>query len=311
MEQSRANKISEVLKNVSTLGKNLRIPGAGPSRGIPEAKNAIGVPVQGSGFVRILMYFVAGILLIGIILLGVDQFITPIFQRTPGSPGYIPIPGTDLSQVFWEDNTQVSNIIIGSVPPVAAGQVAPLSVTVLEAQSTYSLTVDIFIDDEYPQILPNGETLRVFFRMGTKTQTGAVTTITPCLDMSLSNTKNTIYITSFDNTGQQESMYIDNVPIHTPFRIGITVSPYIMESYLNGQLINTKRIIHIPKPPASGDIILAPSNIKHTGSSVPLSAGIKVLKVRAFGYAASASEMKGRMSDLTSANKFNPPDILL
>jgi len=305
MEQSRANKISEVLKNVSTLGRNLRIPGAGPSRGVPEAKNAIGVPVQGSGFVRILMYFIAGILLIGIILLGVDQFITPIFQRTPGSPGYIPIPGTDLSQVFWKDYTQVSNITIGSVPPVAAGQVAPLSVTVLEAQTTYSLTVDVFINDEYPQILPSGEKFRIFFLMGQ-----SVTT--PSLQMYLNNTKNTVYITSFDKDGNEGSVTIDNVPIHTPFRIGITVSPYIMESYLNGLLVNTKRITHAPKAPASGDKIFAPSNIKSADSPpIVLSAGIKVLKVRAFGYAASASEMRGRMSDLTSANKFKTPDILL
>jgi hypothetical protein len=304
MEQSRANKISEVLKNVSTLGKNLRIPGAGPSRGIPEAKNAIGVPVQGSGFVRILMYFIAGILLIGIILLGVDQWITPIFQRTPGSPGYIPIPGTDLSQVFWKDLTQVSNITIGSVPPVAAGQVAPLSVTVLEAQTTYSLTVDVFINDEYPQVLPEGETLRIFFRIGTAASSS--------LEMRLDNNKNTVYITSFDNNGNEGSVTIDNVPIHSPFRIGVTVSPYIMESYLNGLLVNTKRMTHHPKAPASGDKIFALSNIKSRGDTpILLSRGIQVLNVRAFGYPVSASEMKGRMSDLTSANKFKTPDILL
>ena len=59
MEQSRANKISQVLKNVSTLGKQIRVPGA--SLVVPEASNAIGVPVEGTGFVRILMYIIAGI----------------------------------------------------------------------------------------------------------------------------------------------------------------------------------------------------------------------------------------------------------
>jgi len=304
MEQSRANKISEVLKNVSTLGRNLRIPGVGPSRGVTEAKNAIGVPVEGSGFIRIIMYFIAGILLIGIILLGVDQWVTPIFQRTPGSPGYIPIPGTDLSQVFWKDHTQVANITIGSVPPVAAGQPVPLSVTVLEAQTTYSLTVDVFINDEYPQILPADESFRVFFLMGQSVTTRS-------LQMALNNTTNMVHITAFDKDGLKESVSIDNVPIHAPFRIGLTVSPYIMESYLNGFLVNTKRITKIPKSPASGNKIFAPSNIISAGSSVPLSAGIKVLNVRAFGYSVQASEMKGRMNDLTSANKFNPPDILL
>jgi len=305
MEQSRANKISEVLKNVSTLGKSLKMPGVtGQGIGIPEAKNAIGVPVQGSGFVRILMYVIAGILLIGIILLGVDQWITPVFKRSPGAPGYIPIPGTDLSQVFWLDTNNVSDITVGSVPPATAGQMKPLSVTVLEAQTSYSLTMDVFIADEYPQILPSGETVRTFFLMGTSINN-------PTLQVSLNNTKNTVYITSFDSAGLQQSVSIDNVPLYSPFRIGITISPYIMESYLNGKLINTKKLTSIPMPPSSGNKIFATANIKNNNTPpIILSTGIKVLNVRAFGYTASSSEMEGRMSDLIRSSTFNPPSIV-
>jgi len=295
MEQSRSDKISQVLKNVSTLGKQIRVPGS--SIVVPEAKNAIGVPVQGTGFVRILMYIVAGLLLIGIILLGVDQWVTPIFQRSPGAPGYIPIPGTDLSQVYWKDAASIGDITIGAVPPPQPGRIAPLSVSVLEAQTAYSLTLDVFIHDEYPQSLPPGETMRVFFFMG---QTMANPTLQVCLD----NTKNTVYITSFDSTGFQQSISIDNVPIHTSFRIGITMSQYIMEAYMNGLLMNTRRITSIPKPPSSGDKIFATSNIKFGSPPILLSRGIKVLNVRAFGYVVPSSEMRGRMSDLSSNKSF-------
>jgi hypothetical protein len=304
MEQSRANKISEVLKNVSTLGKNLKLPITGQALGIPEAKNVIGVPVQGSGFVRILMYVIAGILLIALILLGVDQWITPVFKRSPGAPGYIPIPGTDLSQVFWLDTNNVSDITIGSVPPATAGQIKPLSVTVLEAQTSYSLTMDVFIADEYPQKLPSGETVRIFFLMGTSIRN-------PTLQVSLDNTKNTVYITSFDSAGLQQSVSIDNVPIYSPFRIGVTISPYIMESYLNGMLINTRKLTSIPIPPSSGNKIFATANIKtNDDPPIMLSKGIKVLNVRAFGYTASSSEMEGRMNDLIRSSVFNPPSII-
>jgi hypothetical protein len=304
MEQSRANKISEVLKNVSTLGKNLKLPITGQALGIPEAKNVIGVPVQGSGFVRILMYVIAGILLIALILLGVDQWITPVFKRSPGAPGYIPIPGTDLSQVFWLDTNNVSDITVGSVPPATAGQIKPLSVTVLEAQTSYSLTMDVFIADEYPQKLPSGETVRIFFLMGTSIRN-------PTLQVSLDNTKNTVYITSFDSAGLQQSVSIDNVPIYSPFRIGVTISPYIMESYLNGMLINTRKLTSIPIPPSSGNKIFATANIKtNDDPPIMLSKGIKVLNVRAFGYTASSSEMEGRMDDLIRSSVFNPPSII-
>jgi hypothetical protein len=298
MEQNRADKISQVLKNVATLGQQVKVPGSSAiSRLIPESRNAIGIPVQGTGFVRILMYIVAGLLLIGIILLGVDQWVTPIFQRSPGAPGYIPIPGTDLSQVFWEDAASVGNIIVGSVPPAKAGYIPPLSVSVIEAQTAYSLTLDVFINDEYPQSLPSGETMRIFFLMGQNINN-------PTLQVCLDNNKNTVYITSFDSAGFQQSISLDNVPIYTSFRIGITMSHNIMEAYMNGLLVNTKRITSVPKSPSSGDTIFATSNIKSGSPAKVLSKGIGVLNVRAFGYVVPPSEMKGRMSDLTSNKSF-------
>jgi hypothetical protein len=303
MEDSRANRISQIIKNVGTLGKSLRLPGVSEYRNLPEEANAIGVPVQGSGFVRILMYFVAGILLIGIILLVIDQWITPIFQRTPGSSGYIPMPGTDLSQVYWKTPAEVADITIGTPVPVG-GQTA-LSVTVLEAQTSYSLTLDVYILDEYPHPkiptpAPLKETLRVFFVMA-NTPTGNG------LKVSLDNNMNKVYITCYDSAGHQQSISIDNVPIHTPFRIGLTISPHLMEGYLNGLLVSSKNLTSIPVSPASGHKIFATSNIKTSDSPpIQLSAGIKVLNVRTFGYVVSTAEMKNRMSDLSSETLFNP-----
>jgi len=295
MDQSRANKISQVLKNVSTLGKEIRVPTS--SKVVPDAKKEVGVPVEGTGFVRILMYIIAGILLIGIILLGVDQWVTPIFQRSPGGAGYIPVPGTDLSQVFWKDAASIGDIIVGSVPPPKPGHISPLSVSVIEAQSSYSLTLDVYIHDEYPQSLPSEENMRVFFFIGQGISY-------PTLQVSLDNNKNTVYITCFDSAGFQQSISIDNVPIHTSFRIGLTMSQNIMEAYLNGLLINTKTMMSVPKSPSSGDKILGTPNIKSGSPPKVLSSGIGVLNVRAFGYVVSSSEMKGRMSDLTSNTSF-------
>jgi hypothetical protein len=312
MEQSRANKISEVLKNVSTLGKQLKLPSSsgqplqsGLPGKIPEAKNAIGVPVEGTGFVRILMYVIAGILLIGIILLGVDQWITPVFQRSPGAPGYIPIPGTDTSQIFWQDSTEVNDITIGPVTTVttAAGKFKPLSVTNIEGAPSYSITLDITINNEYPQDIPTtppsnylAKGRRVFFIIS-QDSTG---TSQPLLEISLDNNQNKIYIISYNNTAApEEPIVIDNVPIHTQFRIGVTISTHMLEGYLNGLLVKSKNLLHPPTPPSSGFKIFDPANIKiGTGASAKsLSTGISVSNIRTFGYVVSAAEMKARMSD--------------
>lgn len=307
MEQSRANKISEVLKNVATLGKQIQVPGSGAaSRIIPEQKNAIGVPVQGTGFVRIIMYIIAGMLLIIILLLGVDQLITPIFQRSPGAPGYIPIPGTDTTQLFWKEPGEVRDIIVGPVTPIttAAGTIIPLSASVIEGQSSYSLTMDVRINDEYPltfpSTLPAGNTLangrRIFFIIS---QTSDGTTL-PIFQISLDNNQNKVYITSFNTSSTpEESITIDNVPIHKTFRIGVTISSHMLEGYLNGLLVSSSNLLNQPTAPTAGYRIFDPSKIRlGTGTSaLTLSSGISVLNVRAFGYVASAAEMKGRMND--------------
>ena len=294
---SRADKISEVLKNVTNLGKTLKSATGLKAAVAPNAPDAIGQPVQGSGFVRILMYVVAGLLLIGIILLGVDQWVTPIFQKSPGAPGFIAVPGTDTSEYYWPKAAAVRDILIGVPPPSASanGQTPPLFTTVLEGQSSYSITMDVMIKNEYPQELGTGQNQRIFFTM-------SQTVDNPSLRVSLDNEKNTVYITCFDSEGLQQSVKIDNVPIHAPFRIGITMTPHLMEGYLNGLLVQTRQLNSVPKPPTTGDKIFAPSNILI--NSKVMSKDISVLNIRCFGYQVPASEMRGRMDDLSEKSSF-------
>lgn len=291
MEQGRANMISEVQKNVLNLGQQIK-KSTGVNVKAPEVKNAIGVPIKGSGFVRILMYFLAGLLALGIILLAVDQMVTPIFQKGPGGGGYIAMPGSDLTQVYWLGLSDVNNIVVGVPPPNSSRSIK--SVEVLEGQAYYSITMDVMIANEYPQdIGPLNQ--RIFFVM-------SQTVDDPSLQVSLDNGKNTVYITCFDSNGLQQSLVIDNVPIHTPFRIGITMSTFAMEAYLNGLLVKTRQLDAVPKIPATGDKIFATGNIRLNDKVT--SRGINVLNVRCFGYIATAAEMKARMSDLLDKSAF-------
>jgi len=306
MDISRAKNAAEVIKMTTKLGKSIKKPSL-PSKlpGILGEKSETGLPpaIEGSGVVKVLMYIVAGLLLIGLILLGVDQWLTPIFQRAPGGKGYIPIPGNDMSQVYWKDRTKVGNIVIGT--PSTATTPMPLSTTVLEGQSSYSITMDVYIADEYSQIDSSGVPFdkRIFFLLGT-------TPDTPILMAWLDNDMNTVTITSYDTSNNLvENAIIDNVPIHTPFRIGITKSPKVLEAYLNGLLVMTRQIKGNSKIPSSGSIIFSPANI--IIDSTNKSQGIKVLNMRTFGYVVEPSEMQGRMSDLILKRLINPPPIVL
>ena len=307
MDISRADAIANIMKTTKQLGKNIKKPISsnrmptlmgqlGPSR-LPQS-------VEGSGVLKIILYIVAGLLLIGLILLSVDQWITPIFIRTPGGRGYIPIPGTDLSQVYWKTGADVEDILVGTpVPPTVTPGAPipkpPLSTTVIEGQSNYSITMDVYITDDSSQTV-GVDGRRTFFMLGQ-----SVTT--PTLTVSIDNSKNSAYITSYDSTGLQESAIIDNVPIHKPFRLGLVKTPYALEGYLNGKLVMTRQQRAANKIPTLGDKIFSPANII-VGGNV-LSKNIKVLNIRTFGYSVSPSEMQGRMDTLTLATIFNPPPV--
>jgi hypothetical protein len=313
MDIGRSEKIAELAKSIKVLGKDIKKPTVAKYIATAPAKIADQIsrlppPVEGSQFIRILMYLVAGLLIIGLILLAVDQWITPIFQRKPGGAGYIPIPGTDATQVYWLTPASVADITIGLLPQSSSN--APigsplLSTSVIEGQTNYSITMDVYIADEFPQSLGSGQSQRVFFMLCNGVAN-------PVLQVSISNTSNTAFVTLFDSNGLQQSVTLDNVPIHKSFRIGIVTTAYALEGYVNGMLVATKQLKTTTKLPATGNKILSPANIIYTppaisGSTQPsviLSTGIKVLNVRLFGYAAAPSEMRGRMTDLLDSSDF-------
>jgi hypothetical protein len=310
MEQSRQNIIEGVQKTAANLRSRIQQinPMKSLSEGVGQAqvpgaplppgpKNAIGVPVGGSGFVRILMFFIAGILIIGVVLLAVDQWVTPVFQRSPGAQGYIPIPGTDKTEVFWLDPREIRDITVGQAVPGAVADPEPLSAQSIADQESYSVTMDVLINNEYPQDIGTA-TQRTFFIIG-------MTVNNLILRVGLHKSKNTVYITCFDSNSLEQSVQINNVPIYKPFRIGVVVTPKLLEGYLNGLLVQTTNLTTDPKPPVAGSKIFAPEKILTTDTPPKsLSANIKVQNVRTFGYAASPAEMKGRMGDLMMVKEY-------
>lgn len=275
MNQDRAKAAESALKNVETLKKSLTKTNSakaktaldspsGPTKiqasGLPE-------PVAGTGFLQYIMYFIAGVLVLGVVLMIVDRWAFPIFKRTPGSAGYISLPGSDTSDNFWSDLKSINDVTIDvqpqptdtSAPPPNP---APLYSTILASQSTYSITLDVMINDEKPQDLgPNIS--RTFFFLGP-----ALDNIYRKVTFTMDNTVNRVYVNLFNAANLIQSCVIDNVPIHKPFRIGLVKTSYAMEAYLNGLLVKTVQLQGEQVNPMIGDTIYAPQNIKTTDPSV-------------------------------------------
>jgi len=295
MDPSRAEGIAGVVKNIRGLGKTIQKPST-LKLVMPGEGARLAEPVEGSLWLRVLMYVCIGLLVLFLILFVVDQWITPIFQRTYGDAGYIPVPGVDPTELLWTDPLKVYDVLIGTPTPLTAVQIAsgipkPLSTHLIEGQANWSLTMDVLIKDEQPQTLAPGITRRIFF-------VGGTTPTSPFLTAWLDNSTNTLHVTMYDGVSAEQSVYIDNVPIHKPFRLGISKTASTLEGYLNGLLVMTRQLKTTTKLPASGDNLFSTS-------SITSSTGIKVLNLRVFGYTAESSEMKGRMFDLADISIYN------
>lgn len=302
----RSQMKQNAMKDIQQLGKRIGQPLSSTAvRGSAFAMPLGGVSsVSGNTLILGFMYLGAGIFAVILLLMAIDQWVTPVFQKSPGSSGFILVPGTDTTQVYWTNSKLIQDILIGS-PPVQAGTNVPnaaeqVYTTVIEDQDTYSITVDVLIENEFPQDIGD-QPMRKFFILGPSLSK-------PTLTMGLNNSKNTAYITSVDTDGHIQTIVIDNVPIHVPFRLGFTKSQYIMEGYLNGKLIKTVRLRTQTIKPTTGSRIYAPSSITYgTDANIKsLSKGISVMNLRLFGYVTPSEEMNARMADLTTVNTFNP-----
>jgi hypothetical protein len=301
----RSKAANAAMKSIQGLGKSIGQPvSAAQSQAYKSAvgPGAGAAAVNGGGIIMVLLYIGAGVFAVLLLLMAVDQWVTPVFQTSPGSSGFILVPGTDTTQVYWKDTKSIQDILIGAPPvnPTVPGEAVPLYTTIIEEQSTYSFTVDVLIENEFPQDIGD-QPMRTFFILGT-------TLSKPTISMGLDNSKNTVYITSVDTDGHIQTIVIDNVPIHKPFRIGFTKSQYVMEGYFNGKLYKTIRLRTQSIKPTTGSKIYAPSNIMYgTGPNTKsLSKGIRVMNLRLFGYVTPSQEMTARMTDLTKVATFNP-----
>ena len=186
----------------------------------------------------ILGYVIGVVVILVVILLIVNYTITPIFRLYPGGPGYIPIPGGDTSQVFWKQ---------GSGKPAIFSPFFDISTNVVAIPSQWSFSLDIDITNpmhisQSPRILfhrgpaidisgtpPEGNTTTIKGLLGNYNVAFALLPDTTDLVVSVLN-----------SSMGMENVIIPNVPVQTPFRVGVILSDTAMEVYLNGLLQRTR-----------------------------------------------------------------------
>jgi len=187
--------------------------------------------------------YILGIFLVLVVILVIINYtITPIFRLYPGGPGYIPIPGGDSSQIYWKQ---------GSGKPAVFSPFFDISTNVVATSTQWSFALDIDITNpmhvsQSPRVLFYRGPSR--FDVSGEFTPGAPTTIQGLIGnynvafALLPDTTDLVVsvLTGNATTPNAENVILQNVPIQTPFRVGVTISDTAMEVYLNGMLQRTR-----------------------------------------------------------------------
>jgi len=194
----------------------------------------LNVKPSSSSIGGIIGYVISVIVIIIVILVIVNYTIMPIFRLYPGGPGYIPVPGGDTSQVFWKQ---------GSIVPAP---MSDASSNVVGVAFPWSFALDIDITN--PMHISSGP--RILFYRGppisaNPSSSSTSSTLSGLLEkynvaIALLPDTTDLTVSVLNSSMGMENVILRNVPVQTPFRVGVVLSDTAMEVYLNGLLQRTR-----------------------------------------------------------------------
>lgn len=169
------------------------------------------------------------LVIIVVILLFIHFTVRPIFQLVPGGPGFIPIPGLSDGEVYWKNAKGVAQLREDKL------------ITKYPTQN-YSFTLDIFVRDPtsilaqtFQSPMPN----TVFSRGSSPTQ-GLAEQNT--VRVMLVPGTNDLQVIVRNANRIDEGITLPNVPVQTPFRLGVVIMDVAFEVYVNGRLMKTRSL---------------------------------------------------------------------
>ena len=190
----------------------------------------------GSSTGSILVYVATIGIILTIILFLIHYTLYPIFSLQPGDPGIIPVPGFADNQAFWKPTGSVTTFT----------DLSDIATKVQTNTYNYSFSLDISIQDPYVS-MNNGYSV-IFSRGGTVNSSpeanssikGSVSNYNVAIALAPGNTD--LVVSVLNSDGNPDNILIPNVPVKTPFRIGVVIMSTVFEVYLNGKLVSTRKL---------------------------------------------------------------------
>jgi hypothetical protein len=244
----------------SILGKVNAITSLGKEAVRNTIENASS-PETGSYIMKVVFYLLFYTFIIFIILTLVHFTITPVFRFTPESKGYIGVPGTSDSKVYWT----------GEVPaPLTSAPDPDDSIHAYKFENNFSFSVDLFVtklsdtgannrlvlfktfdfdgsgrskksgvsEEQLKQLCGFSQTDTSVIPSGGPTNSDIQSYMAQASSMIMYLTEtNDLVVTFFvgSNGTVYNSRPIRNIPLNTPFRVTVVVEEKLFTVYLNGK----------------------------------------------------------------------------
>jgi hypothetical protein len=191
----------------------------------------------GSGVIQYLFYFIMITILVLLVLVLIHYLVTPIFKMRPGSKGYIALPGSNDSRLYWKSFKELRPIKDTDTP-------------IGSSFENYSFILDLQVDNP----TANTTSPRVLFVRGAKLEPfdgnfGDRDTIQRVLQNfnvivyldRLTNDLNICVQTVGPATPEVylENIQVPNIPVRKPIRLGVMVGSKVLEVYVNGYLVRS------------------------------------------------------------------------
>jgi len=191
-----------------------------------------------SGVLQYVYYFIMIIIILVLLLVLIHFTIKPIFRFNPGDKGFIGIPGSDDSKVFWTNHNSIS-------------QIKDIDTPLGSLTDNWSFALDIQLDNptantDRPRILfTRGQTVSPSSRPFQSSDT--ILTVNPAFNVCvyLDRLTNDLYVavqTKSPSTDlpSVETIIVPNIPVRKSLRLGCFVGSRVLEVYVNGYLVRSR-----------------------------------------------------------------------
>jgi hypothetical protein len=226
---------------INQIEKNTAKMGAVPTNIMSNISSSPAAAGEGWSGKKIAIIAFSLLFIITAFLTLVHFFVTPIFQVRLGKGGFIPIPGRNDSNIFWEDNTR---------------PITPNLTSIGDTPFNYSIALDVFLNNP-AGFLPDNQFRVVMIRkeglidnMATKVKNPdtLATQINGIYNLAIYFDKNTndLIVTVITSNNNQESIIVENAPTRQAFRVGVVVGSNTLDVYMNGRLYKSKALMSNP-----------------------------------------------------------------